>query len=122
VYPQVMTDPETTPAPPPDAAQAAEATLSTKVDQALYDWFVEHAKANFRNLSGQLAYVIHHYRDQVETRESFVDAIERHQGLPRPIRVGRPYVGEPDPNVRVTWDQAVPTPDPIDDDPEEGVA
>lgn len=127
----------------------SEMTLSTKVDADTYEWFKRHAEENFRNLSGQLAYVIHRYREQTETRAAFVEAIDRNQGrLPRPIRVGRPYVAEPDPNVSVVYNgpggdplawpepdspdwpvnsgTPVPghavAPDQTDDDPEEGVA
>jgi len=37
-------------------------TLSTKVDDETYAWFVEQAEANFRNVAGQLRWLIDQYR------------------------------------------------------------
>ena len=131
VYPRVMSETET----PPETETTAEKTLSTKVDDDLYEWFVAHARENFRNLSGQLAYVLHRYRleqtgDDQQLAKDFGralgDRLLRDIRVPRP---GQPYVGEPDPTVRVTWNQPVSTASVIpgydepmiDDDPEEGV-
>jgi hypothetical protein len=100
-----MTDPETPPTEPDAPAAAKKTTLSTAVDDDLYEWFKTHAEENFRNISGQLAYVIHSYREQVEKEpitQGFAEALARN---PQPWpRTGTPYVGAPDPGVQVRWD------------------
>ena len=63
MYPQAMPDTEEA-----EPATGRTKSLSTAVDQETYDWFVEHCKANFRDRSGQLAYILSEYRKRVEAQ------------------------------------------------------
>lgn len=122
-----MTDAENT-----EEVTPSEMTLSTKVPADYYEWFVEHAKENFRNISGQLAYVLDRYRKEQERGQVITDFAEvaaRAQipvGPPAGPRGGNPtiYRGAVDPGVTVSWggdpNQAALADEP-EDDPEEGV-
>lgn len=127
MYPQAMPDTEEA-----EPATGRTKSLSTAVDEDTYDWFVQHAKDNFRDRSGQLAFILAEYRKRVEAQErirsgeadpaafgrALLQNLAEPRRVPRPIRAGEPYTGSVPPGTTVTWDENPPAAHvPLGDEP-----
>lgn len=119
MYPRGME----TETPEPDTPTGK--TLSTKVDDDLYDWFLDQATDNDRNVAGHLRWLLKQHRRLVEATElpmAFTSAVRRELGVPGPPWPHdiKPY-DQPTPEIPIeAWSPAAPA-EPFDDDPEEGV-